>query len=244
MRELVSGARGAPRDGARDGRRRKGREAARPRQDDRARALAAFFDDGVFFEIGMHGTQMGLPRAPTGRTGRPPTPSCAASARSTAAWSAAAAYDFTVKGGSIGHTGEEKVTRLRSDGAPRPLADGVAHRLGGRPHRPGVEPPGHDLALRRQRAPLPRAGPHERRRAASRRDGRPRRRRYGVHPGPRRLRADGEGHRIDGARRPAARQGGDGRGHRGAGARRLARSTRGERRRRRGGRGRRRVHRG
>ena len=33
--------------------------------------LTAFFDDGVFFEVGLHGTQMGLGRQPAGfRSGR------------------------------------------------------------------------------------------------------------------------------------------------------------------------------
>ena len=72
--------------------------------------LARFFDGGAFFEVGMHGTQMGMaddrdkPAADAvicgwGQVdGRPV---------------AAAAYDFTVKGGSIGMTGETKVTRMR-----------------------------------------------------------------------------------------------------------------------------------
>ena len=60
-----------------------------------------------------------------------------------------AAYDFTVKGGSIGYTGEEKVTRLRSMALKGRWPMVLVHRLGGRAHRPGLEPPGHDLALRR-----------------------------------------------------------------------------------------------
>ena len=47
----------------------------------------------------------------------------------------AAAYDFTVKGGSIGYTGRGEGDAPASDGAPRSLAGGVAHRLGGRAHR-------------------------------------------------------------------------------------------------------------
>jgi acetyl-CoA carboxylase carboxyltransferase component len=50
--------------------------------------FALFFDEGQFFEVGMHGTQMGWPRGPTATTSPPPTPWCAASARSTAAWCA------------------------------------------------------------------------------------------------------------------------------------------------------------
>ncbi|HEX7662957.1 MAG TPA: carboxyl transferase domain-containing protein, partial [Polyangiaceae bacterium] len=72
--------------------------------------LAAFFDDGVFFEVGLHGTQMGMGDG----TDKP-----AADAVVTGFGNVdgrmvcVAAYDFTVKGGSIGQTGEEKVTRLR-----------------------------------------------------------------------------------------------------------------------------------
>jgi acetyl-CoA carboxylase carboxyltransferase component len=50
--------------------------------------LAAFFDDGVFFEVGMHGTQMGLAAGPDGKDRPPRTRWCAASARSTGAWCA------------------------------------------------------------------------------------------------------------------------------------------------------------
>ena len=97
--------------------------------------LAAFFDDGVFFEIGAHGTQMGLAAGPDG-TDKPAADAViTASARSTGAWCACAAYDFTVKGGSIGYTGEEKVTRLRSMALAWSLADRVVHRLGRRAHR-------------------------------------------------------------------------------------------------------------
>ena len=70
--------------------------------------LARFFDGGQFFEIGTFGTEMG--------PGADPVPADAV----VCGWGtvrgrhvAAAAYDFTVKGGSIGFTGETKVTRLR-----------------------------------------------------------------------------------------------------------------------------------
>lgn len=75
--------------------------------------LAAFFDDAVFFEVGMHGTQMGLSAGPNGND-RPPADAVVCGFGKVAGrMVCAAAYDFTVKGGSIGHTGEEKVTRLR-----------------------------------------------------------------------------------------------------------------------------------
>jgi methylmalonyl-CoA decarboxylase subunit alpha len=75
--------------------------------------LAAFFDDGVFFEVGAHGTQMGLAAGPSG-TDRPVADAVVCSfGKVSGRMVCAAAYDFTVKGGSIGQTGEEKVTRLR-----------------------------------------------------------------------------------------------------------------------------------
>lgn len=76
--------------------------------------VAAFFDDGVFFEIGMHGTQMGLAAGPDG-TDKPAADGVITTfGKVDGRMVCCAAYDFTVKGGSIGYTGEEKVTRLRS----------------------------------------------------------------------------------------------------------------------------------
>jgi acetyl-CoA carboxylase carboxyltransferase component len=75
--------------------------------------FAVFFDDGVFFEVGMHGTQMGLAAGPDGKD-RPPADAVVCGfGKVDGRMLCAAAYDFTVKGGSIGQTGEEKVTRLR-----------------------------------------------------------------------------------------------------------------------------------
>src|ERR1700722_16730233 len=76
--------------------------------------MAAFFDDGVYFEIGMHGTQMGLAAGPAGSDKPPADGVVTGFGKSDGRMVCAAAYDFTVKGGSIGYTGEEKVTRLRS----------------------------------------------------------------------------------------------------------------------------------
>ncbi|MEO7109671.1 MAG: carboxyl transferase domain-containing protein, partial [Polyangiaceae bacterium] len=71
--------------------------------------LATFFDDGVFFEIGMHGTQMG-----TASEDKPAADAVVTGfGHVDGRMVCVAAYDFTVKGGSIGQTGEEKVTRLR-----------------------------------------------------------------------------------------------------------------------------------
>jgi len=84
------------------------RQAARGKWNARQR-LAALFDDGLYFEVGLHGTQM----AAHGDA-KPPADAV------ICGWGevdgrpvAAAAYDFTVLGGSIGYTGEVKVTRLR-----------------------------------------------------------------------------------------------------------------------------------
>jgi acetyl-CoA carboxylase carboxyltransferase component len=75
--------------------------------------LAAFFDDGVYFEVGMHGTQMGLAAGPGGND-RPPADAVVCGfGKVDGRMVCSASYDFTVKGGSIGQTGEEKVTRLR-----------------------------------------------------------------------------------------------------------------------------------
>jgi methylmalonyl-CoA decarboxylase subunit alpha len=75
--------------------------------------IAAFFDDGVFFEVGMHGTQMGSAAGNEGKDRPPADAVICAFGKVDGRMACAAAYDFTVKGGSIGQTGEEKVTRLR-----------------------------------------------------------------------------------------------------------------------------------
>lgn len=75
--------------------------------------LARFFDNGEFFEIGMHGTQMGLAAGPDGNDKPPADAVITAFGKVDGRMVCAAAYDFTVKGGSIGETGEVKVTRLR-----------------------------------------------------------------------------------------------------------------------------------
>jgi acetyl-CoA carboxylase carboxyltransferase component len=76
--------------------------------------LAQFFDGGTFFEIGAHGTQMGLAAGPSGNDKPPADAVVTAFGKVDGRMVCSAAYDFTVKGGSIGYTGEEKVTRLRS----------------------------------------------------------------------------------------------------------------------------------
>ncbi len=174
----------------------KSRQAARARQDDGARAARGALRRRRLLRD-RHARYADGPRGGARRatTSPPPTASSPRSARSTGGWCCCAAYDFTVKGGSIGYTGEEKVTRLRSmalKGAGRWC--GSSTRAGARID-PGSSHPDMISLFAGIGAPLPRAGRHERRRPAGRGDGRPRRGGDGVHPGPRRLRADGQGHR-------------------------------------------------
>ena len=75
--------------------------------------IAAFFDDGVFFDVGRHGTQMGSAAGKDGNDRPAGDAVVCAFGKVDGRMVCAAAYDFTVKGGSIGQTGEEKVTRLR-----------------------------------------------------------------------------------------------------------------------------------
>lgn len=72
--------------------------------------LVQFFDGGNFFEVGLHGTQMGQ----GSEKDKPPADAVICGyGEVNGRMVAAAAYDFTVKGGSIGYTGEVKVTRMR-----------------------------------------------------------------------------------------------------------------------------------
>jgi acetyl-CoA carboxylase carboxyltransferase component len=89
------------------------RQHARGKMTARER-LAALFDGGAFVEIGAHGTQMGLAAGPDGSDKPPADGVLTAFGKIDGRMVTCAAYDFTVKGGSIGYTGEEKVTRLRS----------------------------------------------------------------------------------------------------------------------------------
>src|ERR1700734_3545978 len=76
--------------------------------------MAELFDEGVYFEVGAHGTQMGTAAGPDG-TDKPAADGVVCGfGKVDGRMVCAAAYDFTVKGGSIGYTGEEKVTRLRA----------------------------------------------------------------------------------------------------------------------------------
>jgi len=76
--------------------------------------LHRFFDDGEFFEVGAHGTQMGLAAGPSGNDKPPADAVVCGFGNVDGRMVFSAAYDFTVKGGSLGQTGEEKVTRMRA----------------------------------------------------------------------------------------------------------------------------------
>jgi acetyl-CoA carboxylase carboxyltransferase component len=80
----------------------RGKLTARERMD-------RFFDDSKWFEVGIHGTQM----AHHGDDKPPADAVICGYGHVEGRMVCAAAYDFTVKGGSIGQTGEVKVTRLR-----------------------------------------------------------------------------------------------------------------------------------
>ncbi len=72
--------------------------------------LDKFFDGGAWFEVGIHGTQMGMANP----NDKPPADAVICGyGEVEKRLCCAAAYDFTVKGGSIGQIGETKVSRLR-----------------------------------------------------------------------------------------------------------------------------------
>lgn len=75
--------------------------------------FALFFDEGVFFEVGAHGTQMGIAAGPDGADKPAADAVVCGFGKVDGRVVCAAAYDFTVKGGSIGEVGEVKVTRMR-----------------------------------------------------------------------------------------------------------------------------------
>ncbi|HYW04318.1 MAG TPA: acyl-CoA carboxylase subunit beta [Gammaproteobacteria bacterium] len=90
------------------GEKRVARQKERGKMTARER-LDYLFDDGEFLEVGMHGTVMG-----TGEEQHVPADGVVtALGKIRGRMTAVAAYDFTVKGGSIGRTGEVKVARMR-----------------------------------------------------------------------------------------------------------------------------------
>jgi len=75
--------------------------------------MGRFFDEGQWVEVGMHGTQMGSAAGPNGDDKPPADAVVCGFGKVEGRVVCSAAYDFTVKGGSIGETGEVKVTRMR-----------------------------------------------------------------------------------------------------------------------------------
>jgi acetyl-CoA carboxylase carboxyltransferase component len=81
----------------------RGKWSARERMD-------KLFDGGAWFEVGIHGTQMGMGN----ENDKPPADAVICGyGEVDGRLACAASYDFTVKGGSIGQIGEVKVSRLR-----------------------------------------------------------------------------------------------------------------------------------
>ena len=171
-------------------------------------------DEGTFVEMGIHGRPHFAQRAMDGVE--------APADGVVTGWGdvdgrpcCIAAYDFTVMAGSMGMTGELKVTRLREMALQKRMPFVWLLDSRRRPH-----PGGGRLALRRLRPPLPRGGRNVGRDPDGRGDDGPLRRRHRLHPGALRLRADGLRPGRDGARRPAPGQSRDRRGHLDGGARR------------------------
>ena len=132
---------------------------------------------------------------------------------------AVAAYDFTVMAGSMGMTGEMKVARLRElaltkripfvwllDSAGARIQEAVGSLFAGSGHLFREEVIASGVIPQVAALMGPCAAGHR------------------LHPRPGRLRADGQGPRLDGARRPAPRARGGRRGRHPGGARRLARA--------------------
>ena len=117
--------------------------------------IALLVDDGTFTELGIHAQPHFSQRAMEGREA-PADGVITGYGRVDGRPVAVCAYDFTVKGGSIGMTGETKVTRLRELALRKPHADGLVHRLGRRAHRPSEDAIGSLFAG--DRLPVPRGG--------------------------------------------------------------------------------------
>ena len=194
------------------------RQHAREKLTARER-IALLIDEGTFVELGIHGRPHFSQRAMEGRDA-PADGVITGYGKVDGRLAAVAAYDFTVMAGSMGMTGELKVTRLRElaltkripmiwllDSAGARIQEAVGSLFAGT--RPPVPRGGRSMSgVIPQVAAL--MGPC----AAGHR----------LHPRAGRLRADGQGARLDGAGRAAP---GAGRGRRGrhpGGARRLARA--------------------
>ena len=199
--------------------------------------LALLIDDGTFTELGIHARPHFSQRAMEGRDA-PADGVITGYGKVDGRLVAVCAYDFTVMAGSMGMTGEMKVTRLRElaltkrmpfvwllDSAGARIQEAVGSLFAGSGH------------LFREEVDDERRDPAGRGADGAVRGG------HRLHPRARRLRADGQGPRLDGAGRPAPRARRDRRGRHAGGARRLARALPQVGRRRPRGRRRRGVHR-
>ncbi len=212
-------------------------EAARREKLTARERLALLIDDGTFTELGIHGRPHFSQRAMDGMEA-PADGVITGYGKVDGRLVAVCAYDFTVMAGSMGMTGELKVTRLRElaltkripfiwllDSAGARIQEAVGSLFAGSGHlfREEVVMSGVIPQIAALMGPC----------AAG----------TAYIPGLGRLRADGQGARLDGARGAAPREGGDRRGGHPGGTGRLARALPQVRRRRHGGGRRRGVHR-
>ena len=139
---------------------------ARQHEQDKLTArerLALLIDDGTFVELGIHGRPHFS--QPAMRDKEAPADGVITGyGKIDGRMVAVAAYDFTVMAGSMGMTGEMKVTRLREIALTKRIPLIWLLDSGGRP-----DPGGRRLAVRRVGPPVPRGGDHERGNPADRR---------------------------------------------------------------------------
>lgn len=112
MRELIADLEARRADAVlMGGPERVARQHARGKWDVRKR-VDELFDDGTFMELGLHACDHKVDRTPAAHRA-PGDGVITGTGMIDGRMVAVAAYDFTVLGGSIGETGETKVTRLR-----------------------------------------------------------------------------------------------------------------------------------
>ena len=119
--------------------------------------LALLIDEGTFTELGIHGRPHFSQRAMEDKEA-PADGVITGYGKVDGRLVAVCAYDFTVMAGSMGMTGELKVTRLRDLALGKRIPLHLAARLRRRAH-----PGGRRLAVRRLGPPVPRGGHDERR---------------------------------------------------------------------------------
>ena len=158
--------------------------------------LALLIDEGTFTELGIHGRPHFSQRAMEGKEA-PADGVVTGYGKVDGRLVAVCAYDFTVMAGSMGMTGELKVAACASSRSRS------ASRSSGCSTPPARASRRRPARCSPARAPLPRGGGDERRGPADRGADGAVRGGHRLHPRPGRLRADGEGPRLDGARRSA-----------------------------------------